>query len=203
MQKEAKLLTITQAAQFLKVSPDTLRRWEEKGIITPTRSKGGIRKYTLLDLKIAKLNKRKTKFFHISGLIRQNYINSWHDAKVAFLTCLLWVFGIFIYNLITPIFSLPGNFLDQNISQLNKSSHQTALQIVPEPKKIEIQSMHVSLAPNTAPKEPTAEVSITPETNLFMSTKNSDSLLYSNKAETYFSLKPLPEKNINTDIKRI
>ena len=40
------MLTIAQAAQFLRVTPKTLRRWEKQGILTPERSAGNQRRYT-------------------------------------------------------------------------------------------------------------------------------------------------------------
>ncbi len=41
------LLTVTQAAKILKVSPDTLRNWEKSGKLIPERSVGGARRYQL------------------------------------------------------------------------------------------------------------------------------------------------------------
>jgi len=120
MQNKASFLTITQAAEFLKVSPDTLRRWEDKGIITPQRTKGGSRRYTLLDLKIAKLNKRKGW---------KNYINSRRDLKIALLTSFLWIFGLLIYQFLPPIFLRPTNPEQQiSLDQLKKPGNlKTAL----------------------------------------------------------------------------
>ncbi len=47
MQEERKWYTISQAAKYLGVSPDTLRRWEKAGKIeSPTRTAGGARRYT-------------------------------------------------------------------------------------------------------------------------------------------------------------
>lgn len=109
MQNKATLLTITQAAQFLKVSSDTLRRWEEKGIVTPKRTRGGSRRYTLLDLKIAKL-KRKAK---------QNYINSGRDLKIALLTSFLWILVLLTLHFLTPIFLRPTNPEQQINTLLN------------------------------------------------------------------------------------
>lgn len=124
MQNEPKLLTIAEAATFLKVSADTLRRWEKKGIITPQRSKGGVRRYTLLDLKIAKLNKRKIKFFQIPTLLAKNYINSKRDLKVALLTSFLWIISILTYQFLAPIFLRPTSSEQRIVSdQLNQQSN--------------------------------------------------------------------------------
>lgn len=114
MQKEPKLLTITQAAKFLNISPDTLRRWEEKGIVTPARTKGGSRRYMLLDLKIAKLNRKKTKFFQIHTLLKQNYISHKRDLKIVVFTSVLWVLVIIIYHFLAPVFLNPTNFTEAN-----------------------------------------------------------------------------------------
>ncbi|MDO8488114.1 MAG: helix-turn-helix domain-containing protein, partial [bacterium] len=39
------MLTIAQAAQYLKVSTKTLRRWETQGILIPHRTTGNQRRY--------------------------------------------------------------------------------------------------------------------------------------------------------------
>ena len=55
-----KLLTIGEAAKYLGVSIDTLRRWEVRGRITPYRSPGGHRYYIREDLDKL-FNKRYTR----------------------------------------------------------------------------------------------------------------------------------------------
>jgi excisionase family DNA binding protein len=42
---EEKLLTITQAAEILGVSPDTLRRWDKSGKLMAIRKDGGTHRY--------------------------------------------------------------------------------------------------------------------------------------------------------------
>lgn len=42
---EEKLLTITQAAEFLGVSLDTLRRWDKSGKLVAIRKEGGVHRY--------------------------------------------------------------------------------------------------------------------------------------------------------------
>ncbi len=42
---EEKLLTITQAAELLGVSPDTLRRWDKNGKLLAIRKDGGTHRY--------------------------------------------------------------------------------------------------------------------------------------------------------------
>jgi len=57
----AKAYTIGQAASYLGISPDTLRRWEEKGKIKPSRTAGGQRVFSLEQLlTIKKLYLEKT-----------------------------------------------------------------------------------------------------------------------------------------------
>lgn len=46
MDATTELLTISEAAALLDVSPQTLRRWEQKGHIAPVRTPGGQRRYT-------------------------------------------------------------------------------------------------------------------------------------------------------------
>ncbi len=64
MQEEKKWYTISQAAKYLGVSSDTLRRWEKAGKISaPKRTAGGARRYSkeLLDqiLNVGKEEKAK------------------------------------------------------------------------------------------------------------------------------------------------
>jgi len=40
------LISISKASKALGISPDTLRNWEQKGIIRPQRTEGGARRYT-------------------------------------------------------------------------------------------------------------------------------------------------------------
>src|SRR5215467_15381150 len=50
------LISIKQAAKILGVSPKTLRRWEAKGILTPQRTIGNQRRYSLFEIQILKRN---------------------------------------------------------------------------------------------------------------------------------------------------
>ena len=138
MQKEAKFLTIAQAADFLKVSPDTLRRWEEKGLVTPIRTKGGSRRYTLLDLKIAKL---KRKIRNLSSL---RNLSNLRDLKIAFFTSFLWIVGIFIYHLLSPVFAIPTNLQPQTLSDQVKA--QNHLKIASETTQIKASAMNILIA---------------------------------------------------------
>jgi len=58
-------LTIGQAAKYLGVSPDTLRRWERRGKIKCYRTPGGRRLYTQYDLESTiKLQPNIASFTH-------------------------------------------------------------------------------------------------------------------------------------------
>jgi DNA-binding transcriptional MerR regulator len=46
LQLESEYLGITEAAEYLRVSASTLRRWEKKGFLVPERTPTGIRRYT-------------------------------------------------------------------------------------------------------------------------------------------------------------
>src|SRR3990167_2210691 len=48
------LISISKAAKFLLVSPDTLRNWEKQGKIEVLRTSGGSRRYNLSQLKALK-----------------------------------------------------------------------------------------------------------------------------------------------------
>ena len=45
------IFTIQETANYLGVSPNTLRRWEETGLIKPIRTLGNQRRYRLEDIK--------------------------------------------------------------------------------------------------------------------------------------------------------
>ena len=61
--------SITQIAKLLKVAPDTLRRWEHRGIIKPKRDAQNSRVYGLSDLATLKtyLENSKPKSFTIAS----------------------------------------------------------------------------------------------------------------------------------------
>jgi hypothetical protein len=59
MNEKDRLTSIKEAAGFLGVSEKTLRRWENKGILLPLRTKGGHRRYKLSNLKDIKQKKGK------------------------------------------------------------------------------------------------------------------------------------------------
>lgn len=55
------LLSIGKAANYLRVSVDTLRNWETTGKIQPIRSEGGIRRYNSSQLrKLVKARQKKS-----------------------------------------------------------------------------------------------------------------------------------------------
>jgi excisionase family DNA binding protein len=47
MSTELKLYTAKEAAAYLRVSPFTLRKMEQQGLIVPYRTPGGHRRYSL------------------------------------------------------------------------------------------------------------------------------------------------------------
>src|SRR4030042_1402682 len=57
MPADPALLTISQAAKYLGVSSDTLRRWERKGKLIPQRTLGNARRYRIEDV-----NRLKNKY---------------------------------------------------------------------------------------------------------------------------------------------
>src|SRR3989344_1273224 len=57
-------LTIQQAAEFLKVSTKTLRRWEKQGLIAPDRTIGNQRRYNLYQLQSIGKTKYKQVISH-------------------------------------------------------------------------------------------------------------------------------------------
>lgn len=201
MQKEPKFLTIAQAAEFLKVSPDTLRRWEDRGIVTPHRTKGGSRRYTLLDLKIAKLNKKKTRFFQLPTLITKNYISSKRDLRIALLTSFLWIFALLLYHFLTPVFLSPTNPQQRILSDQLKD--QTRLKVVSETNSNQIKSITVVVMPDQSTDKKTAPNAISQGADLLIRRVNdSPDIIYTDSAGQYYSLQPLPQNPIPTVIKR-
>ncbi|OGE19115.1 hypothetical protein A3J19_00520 [Candidatus Daviesbacteria bacterium RIFCSPLOWO2_02_FULL_41_8] len=218
MQNEAKLLTITQAAEFLKISSDTLRRWEDKGIVTPTRTKGGSRRYTLLDLKIARLNKqslrlrlkKKIRFFQIPSLLKENYINHKRDFRIALLTSFLWIFGLLIYQFLTPVFLRPTNPEQQILSAELKESAR--LRVVSETTPIEtsfslrnkVYAIEVRLPSDQAPVVLKMTPSVAGQNADLLIGRSGDvpTLQYTNTIDQYYSLQPLPQNQILSIIKR-
>lgn len=194
MQKEPKFLTIAQAAQFLGVSPDTLRRWEERGIVTPHRTKGGSRRYTLLDLKIAKLNKRKVRFFQLPTLLTKNYINSKQDLRIALLTSVLWIFGLLTYHFLSPILFKPTNLQQAAISDQIKD--QTHLKIASETTGNEINTIKNLALPDSGPATSgLTPKSVTQGTDLLIRRSGDlPTIQYTNALNKYYSLQPLPKK---------
>lgn len=192
MQKKTKLLTIAQAAKLLKVSPDTLRRWEQRGIITPHRTKGGSRRYTLIDLQIAKLNKRKHKFFQIPFFLKENYINSKRDLKIALFTSFLWIFGLLIYHFFTPVFLTPTNPQQQILS--DQLQDQTRLKIASQIPN-QINAIKVLVIPDQAPAtDKTASKVMSLGSDLLIRRFNNlPALNYTDSLDQYYSLQPLPQ----------
>lgn len=210
MQHEATFLTITRAAKFLNISPDTLRRWEAKGIVTPLRTEGGSRRYTLLDLKIAKLNKRKieqisnrNRFFQLPTLLRQNYIHSKRDLKIALLTSFLWIIALFSYNFLVPIFLRPTNPEQQILS--DELKEQTRLKIASETTPGKTNA--IKALANTQDQTP-VDNKITPSAISQVSDllidrfNNAPTLKFSETLDNYYLLQPLPQNQIPTLIKR-
>ena len=62
MANEKKLLTISELAASLELSPSTIRYYEEKGLISPGRTPGNQRVYTLKDRARLKLILRGKRF---------------------------------------------------------------------------------------------------------------------------------------------
>jgi excisionase family DNA binding protein len=53
LSKMDKLITISEAAERLGISPTTLRRWEESGKLIPERTQGNQRRYRLSQIEPA------------------------------------------------------------------------------------------------------------------------------------------------------
>ena len=56
----SKKVPISEASKILGVAQSTLRRWEDEGKITPTRTANGHRRYDIAEL----LNVKKRKSFN-------------------------------------------------------------------------------------------------------------------------------------------
>jgi DNA-binding transcriptional MerR regulator len=64
------LLTIRDAAERLKVTPRTLKYYEERGLVTPTRSEGRYRLYSEHDLeRFARILRLRSLGFSLQGVV--------------------------------------------------------------------------------------------------------------------------------------
>lgn len=72
------LITIRYAAEFLKISKDTLRRWEKKNIIKPYRSPTGRRYYDIIQLSnlITRKSKATDNSKKLSPIFKPNVLPS-------------------------------------------------------------------------------------------------------------------------------
>ena len=66
-----KTLPVSDAAHYLGISPETLRRWDQKGILKPFRTKGGQRRYSIALLKSFQSGERKPSRLSISQAARE------------------------------------------------------------------------------------------------------------------------------------
>ncbi|MCE4545932.1 MULTISPECIES: MerR family transcriptional regulator [unclassified Caballeronia] len=64
------LLTIRDAAERLQVTPRTLKYYEERGLVTPTRSEGRYRLYSEQDLELfARILRLRSLGFSLQGIV--------------------------------------------------------------------------------------------------------------------------------------
>jgi MerR family transcriptional regulator, repressor of the yfmOP operon len=64
------LLTIRDAAERLNVTPRTLKYYEERGLVTPSRSEGRYRLYSEQDLdKFARILRLRSLGFSLQGIV--------------------------------------------------------------------------------------------------------------------------------------
>ncbi len=65
------LYTIGVAAELAGVHPQTLRAYEQKGLITPKRTSGGTRRYSLADLdRLSLINRLTEEGINLAGVTR-------------------------------------------------------------------------------------------------------------------------------------
>lgn len=75
------LYTIGVAAELAGVHPQTLRAYEQKGLITPKRTSGGTRRYSLADLdRLALINQLTEEGINLAGVTRILDLQSKLDA---------------------------------------------------------------------------------------------------------------------------
>src|SRR5262249_3915148 len=67
-----KALTIGQVARLLRLSPSVLRKWEKRGLVSPSRSGAGYRLYTKENLRQLKRIEylRRVKGVNASGILQ-------------------------------------------------------------------------------------------------------------------------------------
>jgi len=85
-----KKMSITEFANTLGVIPDTVRRWERSGKISPDRTHGGHRRYTEKDIQQAlgitegKKERRKVIYCRVSSHERMEDLNKQAEAMELF-----------------------------------------------------------------------------------------------------------------------
>jgi MerR family transcriptional regulator, repressor of the yfmOP operon len=84
---KAELLTIRDAAVRLDVTPRTLKYYEERGLVTPTRSEGRYRLYSEQDLdKFARILRLRSLGFSLQGIteILKRPLDSVSEGRTAY-----------------------------------------------------------------------------------------------------------------------
>ena len=76
-------LRVGEAADFLHVSPDTLRNWESSGYLVSKRSKGGDRRYKLADLEEVLLSRNPALAAIIKSRTSQLVLDKGADTTIA------------------------------------------------------------------------------------------------------------------------
>lgn len=69
--RDRPLYMISVAAQLLGVHPQTLRAYEQKGLVTPQRTSGNTRMYSQADIdRLAMINELTDEGINLAGVIR-------------------------------------------------------------------------------------------------------------------------------------
>jgi excisionase family DNA binding protein len=79
------VLTISEAAEILGVSDETLRIWERAGKLTPSYTEGGHRRYQRVDIEKIKSNNMEIKFgLHPLRYGNDNITDAFVNKQVGF-----------------------------------------------------------------------------------------------------------------------
>lgn len=104
--KKEKVLVISQAAEYLGVSIDTVRRWDRIGLLHAIRAAGKTRYFSFLELVAVK---NKVPLAKVTETIDQTKNYSSFVSKVLQRGIILLRFGFLIFILITILFLLVPN----------------------------------------------------------------------------------------------
>lgn len=185
MANKEKLLTISQASDFLNVSIGTLRNWHKQGKLIPKRTAGGQRRYPLSQLK----DFQNSDLNLDSYFVRNGRLTPWVYVLIGgILTALI----IFVVREIVFFSSSSSNTIPNSNQNLDKTDTATL-------DDRQIYALYLPETFNTETQSSSAEASKQSSRNLLFKLNKNAPLLDSDKIKNQISLDDLNivGKNMN------